>query len=123
MGLPAAHGDGVITRDVIDIFIEAFVAVNLVTVDERTVVAYSSAGPWEWDPAFGDIGVLVDPAHRTARLGTFAVVNTCLDLLAADRLPLYRHDEDNVGSARLATALGFEIVARLDVFTRPASDA
>lgn len=93
-------------------------AINiLVPIDQPDeIVAYASAADWDWDPTFGDIGVLVDAAHRQRGLGTLVVGHTIAALQADGRLPLYRHDGDNTGSQRIADAIGFEEATTLTHF-------
>lgn len=96
-------------------------AINVLTsVEDRTgetLLAYASACDWEWDPLFADIGVLVDPAHRTGGLGRFVVAHTTKQLVAQGRIPLYRHGWDNLGSKNIAASLGFEPATTLAFFT------
>lgn len=104
-------------------FDEAGIAV---VVDERidaatsaaSIVAYSSAMPWEWDPAFADIAVLVDGGYRGSGLGRTVAAATTAELLDLGRIPLYRHTLDNHRSAALAQSLGFEPVATLHRYSR-----
>ncbi len=77
------------------------------------LVAYASACPWEWDRGFGDIGVLVDPKHRGAGLGRFVAAKTVAQLVEQGSQPLYRHEQTNDWSRRIANALGFELVTSL----------
>lgn len=86
------------------------------------MVAYASAAPWDWDPTFGDIGVLVEPDHRDHGLGRFVVAHTCLQLLTADLVPLYRHGGHNKGSAQLSVGLGFEPATELTVYQLTSND-
>ncbi len=106
--------------DGLDTFQE--VAINVLTVadgDPARLVAYASAADWEWDPAFGDIGVLVDPDHRGRSLGTQVVAHTVAKLQADGRLPLYRHGLHNQGSQRIAELNGFEVATTLAFFSPP----
>ena len=104
--------------------LEAFdeTAINVVTVpsdvegDGSPVVAYASAAPWDWDPAFADIGVLVHGGHRFRGLARTVVAHTVARLHSAGRLPLYRHELTNPGSAATAAAVGFRPVATLWYF-------
>jgi len=93
-------------------------AINVVTVSSAgdppsPVVAYASGAPWGWDPAFADIGVLVDRGHRRRGLARLVVAHTVERLLGDGRLPLYRHEIDNAGSSATAVATGFRPVAEL----------
>jgi len=83
---------------------------------DADIVAYASAADWEWDERFCDIGVLVDPAVRATGLGTLVVGHTVAQLIDDGRLPLYRYDQRNAGSRRIANALGFEVVTTLSYF-------
>ncbi len=85
-------------------------AINVVTPADNPdhLVAYGSACDWDWDDAFTDIGVLVDASRRRVGLGHFVVRHTVADLLGEGRMPLYRHDRANLGSAAIATGTGFE---------------
>lgn len=95
-------------------------AINVLTPDgSEELVAYASAAPWDWDGDYADIGVLVDPAHRLAKLGTIVVGHTTWALHEQGRLPLYRHSRDNTGSRRIAERNGFRTVTSLLYFCRP----
>lgn len=95
-------------------------AINvLVPAGTDELIAYASAADWDWDPTFCDIGVLVDPGHRRKGLGSLVVGHTVKALLADDRLPLYRHDQSNTGSAGIADVIGFERVTSLWAFMPP----
>lgn len=83
------------------------------------LIAYASAIPWPWDEEFSDIGVLVDPDHRRQGLGTLVVGHTVAALQRENRLPLYRHEQRNAGSQRIAEAVGFEQVTSLSYFAPP----
>ncbi|MGI9597398.1 MAG: GNAT family N-acetyltransferase [Acidimicrobiales bacterium] len=85
-------------------------------VEGQSAVACASATEWNWDPAFADIGVLVDPAHRGSGLGRFVVASTVARLVADGRLPLYRHERNNAGSKRIALGVGFETVTELTYY-------
>lgn len=115
--------------DELDDFNEAAISVlSVLSVDEaedepaggRPLAAYSSACEWDWTPEFADIGVLVHPEHRRSGFGVHVVNRTCRQLLADGLLPMYRHEESNVGSSAIADALGFGVVARLVVHASPA---
>lgn len=96
-------------------------AINVLTSSDdqtgETLLAYGSACDWDWDPLFGDIGVLVDPEHRKAGLGRFVVANTTAQLITEGRIPLYRHAQRNLGSKGIAVGLGFETATTLAFFT------
>lgn len=72
------------------------------------LVAYASGAEWAWDPQFCDIGVLVDVAHRRRGLARVVVAASARTLTRDGRIPLYRHDRANLGSAAVARSLGFE---------------
>lgn len=88
-------------------------AVTAADASPPPVVAYASGAPWDWDPTFADIGVLVDGEHRRRGLAQLVVAHTVERLLGDGRLPLYRHEIDNAGSAAIALAVGFRPVAEL----------
>lgn len=108
--------------DELDEFDEA--AINVVVDPEprpgepEPIVAYASASGWDWDAALADIGVLVDAAHRRRGLANFVVANTVARLLDEGRIPLYRHEAQNAGSAAVAASIGFRPVATLDYYVR-----
>ncbi len=77
---------------------------------DEQIISFASARPWEIDPGFDDIGVLTHPASRGRRLGAAVVSHFAARLQAAGRVPFYNHNVDNVGSQRVADAVGFEIV-------------
>lgn len=84
------------------------------------IVSYASARPSDFDPEFGDIGVVGRPDMRRSGLGRRVVAGLCADLLpSAGMRPLYRCDPDNIGSDRLSDALGFETVVSLSVIQLP----
>lgn len=95
-------------------------AINVLTAEgSQELVAYASAAPWDWDSDYADIGVLVDPAHRLAKLGTIVVGHTTSALHEQGRLPLYRHGRHNKGSKRIAERNGFRMVTNFLYFCRP----
>ncbi|MEM9654577.1 MAG: GNAT family N-acetyltransferase [Actinomycetota bacterium] len=100
-------------------------AINVLTAADdplgETLLAYGSACDWDWDPLFGDIGVLVDPEHRKAGLGRLVVAHTTQQLVTEGRIPLYRHGRHNLGSMGIAVGLGFEVATTLAYFTSPTS--
>jgi GNAT superfamily N-acetyltransferase len=84
--------------------------------DIPEILAYASAARWDWDETLADIGVLVHPDHRRRGLARFVVADTVRQLLSDGRIPLYRHDAANLGSAAVAAGAGFEPVASLDMY-------
>jgi len=84
-----------------------------------TAAAFASWRPWADDGRFGDIGIVTGPGHRRAGWGQVAV--SAVIEMAFDRgyIPMYRHNDDNRPSERLAGALGFVEVARLRAWTLP----
>lgn len=131
--LPAADAPGLVDRvrgltarcdpgeveeadlDDLDNFDEAAIAI-VASGSGGPVAAYASACTWDWDPVLGDIGVLVDDRFRHRGLGRLVVARCSAGLLADGRIPLYRHDRANTGSARLAESLGFRPVTQLDLY-------
>lgn len=87
--------------------------------DGEHVVAYASAAAWTWDPVLADIGVLVDRAHRGRGLARFVVAECTAALLRDGRVPLYRHEHANLGSARVARSVGFAPVTTLTFHRLP----
>lgn len=57
---------------------------------------------------FADIGILTHPEFRGKGLGKAAVSAVCEWLLLNGRMPLYRYEVRNLGSAAIATGLGFK---------------
>lgn len=105
--------------DELDDFAEQ--AINVVAIpgqDPLHIVAYASACEWGsgWDAEMADIGVLVHGDHRKAGLARFVVANTVAQLLDDGRVPLYRHESSNQGSAAVAAGVGFRPVSILDYF-------
>ncbi len=99
-------------------------AINVLTPNgSDELVAYASAAPWDWDSDFADIGVLVDPAHRLAKLGTIVVGHTTSALYEQGRLPLYRHVKHNIGSQRIAERNGFQVATNCLFFCPPEDQA
>jgi GNAT superfamily N-acetyltransferase len=80
------------------------------------VVALASAIDWAWDPAFADIAVVVHPSWRQRGVARLAVAATTRELREQGRLPLYRHDQSNIASAKVAAAVGFVGVASASGF-------
>jgi RimJ/RimL family protein N-acetyltransferase len=55
---------------------------------------------------FSDIGVLTDPAARRQGAGRAAVAALCRHLADHDRVVVYRHQPENLGSRGIARSLG-----------------
>lgn len=106
--------------DDLDDFDEAGIRVAIdPTEGSDHIVAYASAMDWGWNPAFADIGVLVHGDHRRRGLARWVVHASTAALLEEGRLPLYRHDLDNLGSAAVARSVGFEPLVRLAGYRLP----
>lgn len=86
---------------------------------DGALAALAYATPWDWDPLFCDVGVLVDPTYRNRRLGVRAIAGLAAAISGHGHIPLYRHEDENAGSAALATRLGFETVLDLCVVRQP----
>ncbi len=79
-------------------------------------VAYAGARPWERFTGYGDIGVAVLPLLRRSGVGMAAVAALCELMLDDGVEPLYRRNDDNIGSATLAVNLGFVPATRLTAY-------
>ena len=80
---------------------------------ERIIAAASS---FEWY-GFVDIGVLTDPAYRGQGVGKAVVAAITTHYLQnkMDTRPLsYRHETSNIGSGKIAKAVGWQHFATLD---------
>lgn len=94
--------------------------VAFVTPDGR-IAAYASARPSEFDDGFDDIAVLTRPEFRGRRLGALAVyefVRRRQDLEIGRRF-LYRCNQANAGSNRVAESLGFTLVQQIGAMRFP----
>jgi GNAT superfamily N-acetyltransferase len=78
-----------------------------------TIAAYASARPSDFEPSFDDIAVLTHPEWRGRRLGALAVHEYIRHRHTQGRRWLYRCNVDNIGSNRVATSLGFTLVATI----------
>ncbi|MEX2504380.1 MAG: GNAT family N-acetyltransferase [Egicoccus sp.] len=67
------------------------------------LLAVASMFAWR---GFSDIGVLTDPAVRQQGAGRAAVAALCRHLAQHDRVTMYRHAEENLGSRGIARSLG-----------------
>lgn len=80
-------------------------------LDESGALAsYASARPWVFDAQFDDVAVITRPDHRGRGLGTAAVAALSQRRQQVGRSMFYNCDVDNLGSNRLAEAVGFELV-------------
>ena len=82
--------------------------------DSKRIIA--SASTYEWY-GFVDVGVLTDPAYRGQGLGkavVAAIVKHYLENTMEQRLLLYRHETSNIGSQKIADAVGWQRFATLD---------
>jgi GNAT superfamily N-acetyltransferase len=78
--------------------------------DSGALASYASARPWVFDSQFDDIAVITDPDHRVRGLGRAAVAALSQRRQHVGRTMFYSCDVDNLGSNRLAEAVGFEHV-------------
>ena len=81
--------------------------------------AFASWRPWEDDDRFCDIGIVTGPHHRREGWGRAAVSAVIEMAFERGYTPMYRHNDDNLPSHRLAVSLGFTEVARLRAWTLP----
>ena len=80
-------------------------------LDESGALAsYASARPWVFDAQCDDVAVITRPDHRGQGLGTAAVAAFSQRRQRIGRTMFYSCDVENVGSSRLAEAVGFELV-------------
>lgn len=93
--------------------------IRVVLDDVGDIVTYSAACPFEPTPQYGDIGIMTSTEHRGKALGSIAVAALCPILRAEGLEPLYRCDEDNVGSIKVSAGLGFEIATQLAAYRFP----
>lgn len=82
---------------------------------DGALAALAYGTQWDWDDGFVDVGVIVLSDHRRRGLGVRAIAGLGAKVLAGGATPLYRHEADNLGSAALATRLGFAEVLNLRV--------
>lgn len=83
------------------------------------IASLASSRPFDMAPAFGDIGILTRTDSRSLGLGSAAVSALCRRLVQADIEPLYRCDEDNIGSVELSRGLLFAPVAMVKAYRFP----
>lgn len=74
---------------------------------EGTLVGAASL--WFWGDDLADIGVITGPNYRNDGVAKAVVSEICNRALALGRTPIYRCDDDNIASVKLALALGFEV--------------
>ncbi|MFA5006291.1 MAG: GNAT family N-acetyltransferase [Candidatus Izemoplasmatales bacterium] len=67
------------------------------------------ASLWFWGDDLADIGVITGPNYRNDGVGRSVVAEICNRSLALGRTPIYRCDDDNIASVKLALSLGFEV--------------
>lgn len=84
---------------------------DLLGIQDETgaLVALAMGRPWDLDANFDDVGVITHPEHRSQGLGGAAVALFVRQLHSRGRFALYNCDVVNVGSDRLADALGFTV--------------
>jgi GNAT superfamily N-acetyltransferase len=82
-------------------------------------VAFASWLPWDIDSRFGDVGVLTSEAHRGEGWGRAAVALAIGIAFERGIIPLYRCNDDNEPSWRLAESLGFRQISRLRAWRLP----
>jgi GNAT superfamily N-acetyltransferase len=80
--------------------------------DEGRLVAYASHR--YWDDVIADIGVLIHPDYRSRGLGKAVVSELCLWCIRNDVVPMYRAFDYHHHSRRLARALGFREMVRVE---------
>jgi L-amino acid N-acyltransferase YncA len=90
-------------------------------VVDGALIALAGARPWDARPGLQDIGVLVHPEHRGRRAGTKVVGRVIEALMAKGEIPLYRCDDDNLGSAAIAKNTGFQQAGSVQAVTLPKS--
>ncbi|MAU09400.1 MAG: hypothetical protein CL607_06240 [Anaerolineaceae bacterium] len=84
-------------------------------LDGERIVAVASG--YEWIGCL-DVGILTDPAYRGQGMGKAAVSACCAYFLPKERPVFYRHETDNVGSGKIAVALGYTHLATVYSFRR-----
>ncbi len=101
--------------DEADLVLDALDELAVGLLDEKGhVAAFASCRPFDYEPSFGDIGVLTRVDVRGGGWGRAAVAALIDDVVVPAGIePLYRCDPANVGSDRLSAALGFEPVLTL----------
>jgi len=72
-------------------------------------VLVGAASLWFWGNDLADIGVITGPKFRNNGVASAVVAEICNRAIAMGRTPIYRCDDDNIASVKLALALGFEV--------------
>lgn len=83
-------------------------------LDGNRIIAVASSFEWY---GFVDIGVLTDPAYRGQGVGkavVAAITSHYLQNKEDERILLYRHETSNIGSEKIAKAVGWQRFATLD---------
>ncbi len=83
-------------------------------LDGKRIIAVASSFEWQ---GFVDIGVLTDPDYRGQGAGKAVVASIIQHYLqnTVDERPLsYRHETSNVGSGKIAKAVGWQRFATMD---------
>jgi len=87
-----------------------------VAIDDDLVVGVfkgeelvGAASLWFWGDHIADIGVITGPNHRNTGAASAVVAEISNRALAMGRTPIFRCDDDNIASVKLALALGFEV--------------
>ena len=84
--------------------------------DNGQIASYGCGRPFDMANTFADIGVLTRADCRGKGLGAAVVAAVCPRLMRAGLEPLYRCDEDNVGSVRLSASMGFTPATTVTAF-------
>lgn len=85
-------------------------AILVALAPDGSIASYASGRHWWLDADFDDIAVLTHPDHRGRRLGAFTVAEYVRRRQAGGRLMFYNCDVANLGSNRVAEAVGFELM-------------
>lgn len=90
--------------------------IEVVLDPQDQIAAYGSSIDFDMADGYGDIGVMTRADCRGSGLGSSVVRAVCERILDRGQQPLYRCDEDNVGSIALSNALGFAVATKLSVY-------
>jgi GNAT superfamily N-acetyltransferase len=93
--------------------------IDVIVDSNGDIASYSAARPFDMAPEYADIGIMTRPEYRGIGLGSIAVAALSERLRNDGLEPLYRCDEDNVGSIKLSGGLGFEIATQLVAYRFP----